>query len=294
MVASRFIFKITLLYILALLACYMAVYPTLWVVGTSLQSVGIIFFEKPSITDILIPFPSTPSFISYDVIFFKSPYLTWMLNSILVGLATVGLALMVAAPAGYALSRFRFRGRIKILWGLMLLNAMPGLVTFIPIFTLLMTWGRLFGAPTFFLSIYGLVIVYAAGAIPYSTWFLKTFFDTIPYDLDEAACVDGARASTIFFKVISPLALPGLATVAILILIGVWGEWLLASIVVQASAQYTLPVGIISWRDPRWAPSPSMPVFAGASLMASLPIIAIFVISQRYLRAGLTMGAVKG
>jgi arabinogalactan oligomer/maltooligosaccharide transport system permease protein len=282
------------LHILALLACYIAIYPALWILGTSLQSAGIIFFEHPRITDILIPFPSAPSFISYGVTFLRTPYLRWMLNSILVGLATVGLALAVAAPAGYALSRFRFKGRTKILWGLMLLNALPGLVTFIPIFTLLLTWGRLLNAPTLLLSIYGLIIVYSAGAIPYSTWLLKTFFDTIPYDLDEAASVDGAGASTIFFRVISPLALPGLATVAILILIGVWGEWLLASIVVQSSSQYTLPVGIISWSDPRWAPSPSMPVFAAASLIASLPILVVFAISQRYLRAGLTMGAVKG
>ncbi len=291
-------------FLLALTLSYIVLYPVVWLVATSLRRAGAgLPLGRIPLLDALLPMPRTlpgrAEETTYWLLLFRTKYLTFLRNSLVVAASTVSLAIAVGTPAGYALSRFRFPGRNKILWFFILLNSMPGLITFIPLYRLLVHYDRALRTLGFprgtVLGLGGLVLVYLAGAIPYTCWFLKTFFDTIPRDVDEQALIDGAGYTTIFFRIILPLSAPGVATVGALIFIGVWNEFMLASLLAVNENHYTLPVFIIQLRNEQYASTyGGVPAFAAASLMASIPVIALFAVAHRYLRAGLTMGSVKG
>ncbi len=139
-------------------------------------------------------------------------------------------------------------------------------------------------------SLLGLTIVYAATNIAFSTWMMTSYFETIPLELDEAARVDGANSFTIFSKVVLPLTIPGIAAVAIFVLINGWNEYMYSSILISKDSLKTLTVGIVSlntqnqvhWND-----------MMAASSMSCLPLIILFLCFQRYFIAGMTSGAVK-
>ncbi|ABL78457.1 sugar ABC transporter permease [Thermofilum pendens] len=295
--------RIALLVLVAVLS-YAIVYPVTWVVLTSLRKFGASLpTEKISLLDALFPKPdSLPSSIeetTYYMLLFKTKFPLFMWNSVYVSTLTMLLAVLVGTMSGYAFSRYNFPGKRKLLWTLLVLNSIPGLVTFIPLYRLLVFYDQTFraiGLPKgTFLGPGGLILVYLAGAIPYSSWFLKSFFDTIPRELDEQALVDGATPFQIFWKITLPLALPGIATIAILVFLGAWNEFMLATLLLSNENYYTLPVFITQLRNQQYASTyGGIPAFAAASFMASIPVVILFVVSQKYLKSGLTMGAVKG
>ncbi|MEM1631668.1 MAG: carbohydrate ABC transporter permease [Thermofilum sp.] len=292
-----------LLLVFAALASYVAVYPFFWIIGTSLREFGASLpTSLISLWEVLLPLPeklpSSYQSTAYYTLIFNTKFLTFMRNSLLVGTLTTLLAVIVGTMSGYAFSRYNFPGRRKILWFLLVLNSIPGLVTFIPLYRLLVAYDqalRAVGLPKgILLGPGGLVLVYLAGSIPYSTWFLKTFFDSIPREVEEQALVDGASPWEVYLKITLPLAAPGIAAIAILVFIGVWNEFMLATLLLGNEDYYTLPVFITQLRNQQYASSyGGIPAFAAASIMASIPVLILFVVSQRYLRAGLTMGAVK-
>jgi arabinogalactan oligomer/maltooligosaccharide transport system permease protein len=208
-----------------------------------------------------------------------------MWNSILVcALATI-IALVCATTGAYALSRFRFRGRQSSLLVLIALQTFPGLLAIYAYYEILRTI-HLDGSPI------GLAIVYAAGNIVFGVWNIKGYFDTLPIELEEAARVDGASYTTIFLQIILPLALPALAASALFMFIGGWNEFVLAKLILNPDPQsLTVPVGLYQLQQDQYTP---WGYFAASSVIVSVPLMALFLYLQRFFKAGLTIGSVKG
>ena len=207
-----------------------------------------------------------------------------LLNSVVISLATTVLGIFLACTAGYAFSRFKFAGRKTGLMMFLISQMFPGVMMMIPLYLLLEKLGLL-NQPL------GLVLVYATTAIPFCVWMLKGYFDTIPRDLEESALMDGASRFTIFWRIILPLSMPAVAVTALFSFMTAWNEFILAFTFMDDPRAFTLPVTINSYvgeKSIQWGK------FAAASIMVSVPVMALFFALQKQLVGGLTAGAVKG
>jgi len=207
-------------------------------------------------------------------------------NSLFVSLSTTALCLLVASPAAYAMSRFRFLGKRPSLYLLIFVQFVPGLLMYIAFFYLLLYIG-LYG------SLFGLILIYVSLVLPFSIWNMKAFFDTLPRDIDEAALIDGASYFKAMYHVVLPLAVPGLAVTAFFSFLSAWNEYAIANIVLTQESNYTLPLKLISLAQSNDLTT-TWPQFSALSILSAIPLVILFMIIQRYLRAGLAIGAVKG
>jgi arabinogalactan oligomer/maltooligosaccharide transport system permease protein len=229
--------------------------------------------------------PQRPGWDNYQFILFKEPFLEWMFNSIVACALATAIALVCATSGAYALSRFRFPGRRFGLVMLMVLQTFPGLLAIFAYQDILNTLGL--GG-----SIVGLSIIYAAGNIVIGVWNIKGYFDTIPMELEEAALVDGGNSFVAFFRIILPLAAPAIAASALLMFVGGWNEYAIAKIILNAdNNSLTIPVGLYQLQSDQYTP---WGYFAAAAVLVSLPLMALFLYAQRFFKAGLTIGSVKG
>lgn len=229
--------------------------------------------------------PSHPSLSNYVFVIQQLPFLKWMFNSIVVcALATI-IALLCSTTGAYALSRFRFRGRRQALLIMIALQTFPGLLAIYAYYEILRTL-HLDG------TVVGLAIVYAAGNIVFGVWNIKGYFDTLPIELEEAARVDGASYTVIFTQIILPLAMPALAASALFMFIGGWNEFVLAKLILNPDpGSLTVPVGLYQLQQDQYTP---WGYFAASSVLVSVPLMALFLYLQRFFKAGLTIGSVKG
>lgn len=216
---------------------------------------------------------------------------TWMGNTLLIGgVAAVGAVLMGAAAA-YAFSRFRFAGRRAGLTSLLVIQMFPQTVAFVAVFLMLLTLGEVVPALGINSKL-ALICVYLGGALGANTFLMYGFFNSIPVELDESAKIDGATHAQIFWRIIMPLVTPVLAVVALLAFISAFGDFVLAKIVLTSEENWTLAVGMYQWVSnqltSRWG------LFAAGSVLASLPVLVLFLALQRYIVGGLTAGSVKG
>jgi arabinogalactan oligomer/maltooligosaccharide transport system permease protein len=211
-------------------------------------------------------------------------FLRYAMNSALVALATTVVGLALSCTAAYALSRLRFRGRRSGLTTFLVVQMFPATLLLMPLYVILNRMGLLN-------SLFGLVLVYATTAIPFCVWTLKGYFDTLPRELEEAARIDGASAWTTFFKVVLPLAKPGLAVTALFSFMTAWNEFILASTFLTDESFYTLPV-LLKSSVGRY--SADWGLFSAGAILTSIPVMALFYYLQRYLVGGLTAGSVKG
>lgn len=211
-------------------------------------------------------------------------FLQYALNSAFVAIATTILGLVLACTAAYALSRFRFAGRQAGLAAFLAVQMFPGTLLLMPLYVILHELGLLN-------RLFGLVLVYATTAIPFCVWTLKGYFDSLPKELEEAARLDGASTFGIFWKIMLPLAKPGLAVTGLFSFMTAWNEFILASTFLTDDSVYTLPV-LLKSSVGRY--SADWGLFAAGAILTSLPVMALFYFLQRYLVGGLTAGSVKG
>lgn len=216
------------------------------------------------------------------------PLARYFLNSVVVSsiasLASVAIALL----AGYAVSRYRFRGRQAFSVVVLSTQMFPGILFLLPLFVIFVNLGEATGLPLYG-SRLGLIITYLTFTLPFSIWMLVGYLDSIPRELDEAAKVDGNGPLGALFRVVVPAALPGIVAVAIYAFMTAWGEVLFASVMTDDSTR-TLAVGLqgyatqnnIYWNQ-----------IMAASLTVSVPVVVGFLLLQRFLVAGMTAGAVK-
>ncbi|GLJ60991.1 MULTISPECIES: sugar ABC transporter permease [Microbacterium] len=221
----------------------------------------------------------------------ETRFWTWMLNTLYVGgVAAIGAVLMGAAAA-YAFSRFRFAGRRAGLTSLLIIQMFPQTVAFVAVFLLLLALGEVVPALGIN-SRLALICVYLGGALGANTFLMYGFFNSIPIELDESAKIDGASHAQIFWRIIMPLVTPVLAVVALLAFISAFGDFILAKIVLTSEDNWTLAVGMYQWVSnqltSRWG------IFAAGSVLASIPVLVLFLSLQRYIVGGLTAGSVKG
>ena len=222
---------------------------------------------------------------NYRRIITEEPFLLWLKNSVVLSLGTMVLAMGFATTASYAFSRYRFKGRMKILFLLVLLNAFPQILSMFAIFRLFKTFGLLD-------SNAGLMIVYAGSMCIFSIWNLKGYFDTIPMEIEEASKIDGASDFTMLVKIVLPLARPAIIVTGVMVLIFVWNEYLFATTFPLNGDKYTLAGGLYQLQANDYSRSWSL--FTAAAVLVSIPILIIFFCIQKYMVSGLTAGGVKG
>jgi arabinogalactan oligomer/maltooligosaccharide transport system permease protein len=238
--------------------------------------------------------PDRPGLDNFHELFTNpdQPYLKWLRNSLIISSTNAVLQMFIGATAAYALSRFRFKGRKLTLMTILVVQMFPQLLAATAIFLMLAELGK--SIPALALGqTTALIIVFAGGALGINAWMLKGFYDTIPAEIDESAKVDGASHAQIYFRIILPLARPVLAVITLLSFIGTMNEFLITSVILGGNQNsITLAVGMQQFIDgqynARWGP------FAAGALIASVPVMILFLYLQKHVVSGLTAGANKG
>ena len=203
---------------------------------------------------------------------------------ILACLATSTSAI-VASLAGYSFSRFRFRGRQVILVLILATIMIPGLTQLIPLYSMLASWGLLN-------TYLGLILIYSSGQLPFSIWIMKSFFDTIPREIEDAAMIDGCGRLGALIRVVLPMIAPGLVAAGVYTFLIAWDEYLFAATLTVKPEMRTLPPGIIqSFVGQFYLNWPNV---MAASVLVTIPVTILFIFFQKHLVQGLTAGAVKG
>jgi arabinogalactan oligomer / maltooligosaccharide transport system permease protein len=270
----------------AIFALIFALYPVLWVVGAA-------FTESPTITSGSV-IPTNPTLDNFRALFENSEELQfprWYLNSMIVCTLTSFFTVLIAAGAAFAFSRFRFKGRKVGLMFLLLVQMFPQFLALVAIFLIMEQISGPF--PAIGLNtLGGLTLVYLGGALGVNAWLIKGFFDSIPYEIDESAKVDGATHGQTFWGIILPLAVPVLAVIALLSFIGTLNEFIVASQLIQTPDNKTLALGLQGFISQKYAEN--WGPFAAGALLAAIPVVILFFFLQKYIVSGLTAGSVKG
>jgi multiple sugar transport system permease protein len=210
-------------------------------------------------------------------------FLRYMLNSLWVSFASTVLGVVVAVPAAYAFSRFRFPGRNLLFYGVLLRNMFPAVVFLMPLF-IMMRWLGLVNTQA------SLILTYLTFGLPLSIWLLKGFYDNIPVQLEQAARIDGASRFRAFLLIVMPLSSPGIIATAIYSFILAWNEYVYALTFINDQSKLTLPVGLQRFFTEY---ATDWPGLMAASFIMSVPVVAMFLVLQKYFVRALTEGAVK-
>ncbi|WP_454043534.1 sugar ABC transporter permease [Cellulosimicrobium sp. Marseille-Q8652] len=269
-------------HVVGLVAVVYAAFPLVYVLSASLSENGTLTGSNSLFSDV-----STSNYAELGTTMFW----TWMTNTLVIAVVTsVGTVLMGAAAA-YAFSRFRFAGRRVGLTSLLIIQMFPQMLAFVAIFLLLLALGDVVPALGLNSKI-ALIAVYLGGALGVNTFLMYGFFNTVPRELDEAAKIDGATHTQIYWTIILRLVAPILAVVALLSFISTFGEFIIARIVLSSESNWTLAVGLYGWvsslREANWG------LFTAGAVISALPVLALFLYLQKYIVGGLTAGSVKG
>ena len=251
--------------------------PLYWMVTTSFKQNNEIYGAGISL------WPQQPTLENYNVLFAKTPYLTYFRNSMLVSLTTTVLSVLFAALGAYAITRLRFPGRTFLARGLVYTYLMPQSMLFIPLLSILI-WLHLENTRQ------GLMLAYLGFTVPFCTWLLMGYFMSIPTELDEAGMVDGCSRLGVLFRIILPVTVPALATVAFFSFTLSWNEFLYASVFLSSVNVKTIPTGIPSFIVEDvffWGP------MMASTFLSAIPPLLVYFLFQRFLITGLTTGAVK-
>ncbi|HYI24459.1 MAG TPA: carbohydrate ABC transporter permease [Thermomicrobiales bacterium] len=259
------------------LALLWTLFPYVWILATSLKPNRDIFVEASII-------PKRFTLEHYRYIFNNDDFRVYFRNSAVVAISTTAIAMVIAVLAAYALTRLRFAGRGFLARATIVTYLIPASLLFIPLFQVAFQL-RLTD------KVWGLVVVYLIFSVPFSTWMTISYFNTVPSELQDAALVDGASRLRALFSIFIPLSLPALAVVALFTFTVAWNEFLFALLLIGRDSQKTIPVGLTEFvrgDTYQWGR-----LMAG-SLIASLPPVLIYFVSQRWVVSGLAGGAVKG
>ena len=252
-------------------------FPFAWMASTALKPSREIFVTPPSL------WPTHVTLDNVSRLFAETRFLSYFRNSLTVSFATVGLTLLVSVPAAYSLTRFRFHAREKIA-GLILFTYMFAPIMIIIPFYVAMRFLGLTNTHV------GLILAYTAFCLPFNLWLLRTFFQSIPLEIEEAALIDGSRLQAIIYVVL-PLALPGVVATGIFTFILAWNDYIFARVLLSSDELKTLPVGIADLYN---ASVVDWGMIMAAGLLVTAPVAAVFVFIQKFLVADWGSGGVKG
>lgn len=266
------------LYATVIFTLVMILFPVYWLLVTALSTTDELYRLPPTF------WPDDPQWDIFARVWAAKQILLWLWNSMLAAVGSVALSMLVSVSAGYALSRYSMRGGATM--GMFVLTAkmLPATLLVIPLFSIFSSFG-LIG------SLWTLVLAHSTMIIPFATWMLKGYFDTIPKELEQAAMVDGCSPIGAMVRVVLPIATPGLAATALYAFVLSWADYAYArTFLVNSPDNWTANLGITTmqgeyvtyWND-----------ISAASVFIALPIIAIYLFLERYLVGGLTAGAEK-
>jgi ABC-type glycerol-3-phosphate transport system permease component len=253
-------------------------FPFAWMASTAFKPPREIFLTPPTL------WPSTFDLDNVRRLFDETRFLTYFRNSLTVSLSTVGLTLLLSAPAAYSLTRFRFYGREQLAALILFTYMFAPIMIIVPFYVMVRFLG-LTNTHT------GLVMAYTAFCLPFNLWMLRTFFQSIPVDIEEAAMIDGANRFEAVVYVVLPLALPGVVATGIFTFILAWNDYIFARVLLSADELKTLPVGIADLYN---ASVVDWGMIMASGLLVIAPIAGVFVFIQKYLVAGWGAGGVKG
>jgi len=265
-------------FLVLLMLVIFSVLPFVWMFSTSFKGTDEVYTSPPTWI------PAHPTLSSYRYILQRGPFALYFRNSFLVGIGTTVLALLVSILAGYGFSRFRLPGRSYLLFGFLMVQMFPSVLLIIPLFQLF----RFFKLMN---TLGALILANMTFAVPLCTWLIKGFFDQIPYELEEAAMIDGCSQIGAMVRVALPTALPGIASAGIFVFIGAWDEFVFALTFTSSDAVRTLPIGLqrfttsyeVQWNH-----------MAAATVLVTIPVVVLFLFIQRYLSQGMLAGSTKG
>ncbi len=268
----------TLAHVILILACLITIYPILRIVTVSLRPGSRLLSTSLRII------PEDASFQNYRAALTEHDFFLWIWNSFIVTIATAFIGLVISSTSAYALSRWKFKGRNAMLIFLLATQMIPAAMLMVPLYLL--------AAKLNLINTYrGIVVAYSVQAIPFSIWVLKGYYDSIPKTLEEAAMIDGSTPMYTFWKIILPLAVPALAIAFLFNFMNSWNEFMLARIMLPKGDMFTWPLGLQALQgqfNTNWG------IYAASSVMISIPVVALFLYSSRWLVSGLTIGSVKG
>lgn len=251
--------------------------PLFWLLKISVTPTQLLFTEGIRL------WPSEATLAHYIDVLAGGRFPTYFRNSIIVALCTSFIVVLLAGLAGYALSRFRFRGKYPLMFGLLITQTFPLVILIVPLYILL--------APLNLIdSIWGLVLVYCAFNVPFATFLMQSFYDGIPPTLEEAAMIDGCSRFQALRMVVLPLTLPGIGATLGFVFTHAWSELLVALMFINSESQKTFSVGLqtfIQEFNVEWGE------MTAAAVLGLIPVFLFFAYIQRYLVTGLTAGAIK-
>jgi multiple sugar transport system permease protein len=259
-------------------AIFLALFPFWWMLVTSLKQPVDIFSH-------VALWPQHITFGNYDRLFTEFHFGPFLLNSIVIVIASVGVSLVIGTLAAYALARFRLRFGVRpmTLYLVLLVRMLPGILMCVPLYIALAKWGLLN-------TRLGLILIYAGLNTSFVVWMMQSFLEEIPRDIEEAAMVDGDSRLSALWRVVVPLAAPGLIATAIFTVIATYNDFILALTMTSTPDAQTIPVGVstlIGKIEIQWGP------MAAAGVVGALPIVIFALLVQRNFVRGLTFGAVK-
>jgi multiple sugar transport system permease protein len=267
-----------LLWVIALVALAVTLFPFYWMLNTSLKPTPEVFVSPPTFIS------AHWSLDAYTSLLGNRPVARYFLNSLVVALGSTVLSVLLASLAAYGVTRFFPRGAMPFVLFLLFTKMLPETLLIIPYFQLMSDLGLLN-------TYWALILAYSSFALPFSVWMLIGFFRSIPRELDEAALIDGAGVLQTFFRVILPLARPGLVAVALFTFLIAWNSYVWALVLTTDSSMFVLSVGIanmvgeyrVQWNE-----------LMAAAVIAALPVMVLYSLLERHLVNAITAGAVKG
>ena len=274
---SRRMLKIVGNVVLLLMLLWTAI-PIYWMVVTSLKYDKEIYGYEATLI------PQKPTLSNYATVFRDTPYLLFLRNSVVVAVGSTVLSMLIACLGAYAIARLNFPGRAFLARGLVFTYLVPTSLLFIPMFALM-------SALHLTDSLHGLTIAYLGFDVPFCTWLLMGYFKSIPVELEEAALVDGCNRVSALIRIVLPLALPALVVVTFFSFTHAWNEFLYAHVFTSTNNARTVTTGLANFMSADvffWGP------LMASTIISALPPVLMFLVLQRWVVKGLTLGGVKG
>jgi ABC-type glycerol-3-phosphate transport system permease component len=251
--------------------------------GPLLYMLSLSFQPNGGLLGATVLVPTHPTVQNYVLAWTENSFSHYFLNSLYVSIATVVITVVIASLAAFAFARYTFPFKQTIFYVFLASLAVPNLLLLIPQF-LLMDRLHLLN------SLFGITLLYVASNLPFTIFLLRGFFEAIPKELEESIRLDGAGTLRVLTSLIAPLSYPALAVVSMFIFSAAWDEFPIALTMINSSNNYTLPVGLadfIGVHTVAWGP------FFAASVIATLPVVVVFLISLRWFRSGVSLGAIR-
>jgi multiple sugar transport system permease protein len=263
--------------VLLLMVLWTAI-PFYWMVATSLKHDKEIYGYEATLI------PERPTLANYATVFRETPYMLYLRNSVVVAVGSTVLSMIIAVLAAYGIARLDFPGRALLARGLVFTYLVPTSLLFIPMFAMMSTF-RLTD------SLYGLTIAYLGFDVPFCTWLLMGYFRSVPVELEEAARVDGCNRIGALVRIVLPMSLPALVVVTFFSFTHSWNEFLYAHVFTSTTNARTVTTGLVNFMSQDvffWGP------LMASTVMSALPPVLMFLVFQRWVVKGLTLGGVKG